>query len=592
MLVFLCILVLLDNILRLAGQSISSTESSHSFYSTTNNNTSISDTERNATSSLPVIDLGYARHRASSYNIPGDYFIFRNIRFAAPPTGSLRFQAPHAPLEEEGINDGAVGGLCFQAFNKQFRFVGYTQIGKRQSEDCLFLDLYVPGSVFSGSMNFSDSTLQLSEENEKLPIMVWIYGGGYTFGFKDGVYNPHGLLRASRNKMIYAAINYRVGVFGFLPPTPEKRSATNVGLLDQRMALDWISENIHLFGGDGKKITVLGESAGGSSIIHHLTAPGDHVPFQRAIIQSTAYLPQYDSAMLETQYNNFLKTAGCADSKTDGFDCLVNLDESILAKANKDYVLTADWGTFRFGPYIDNEYVPDLPQFRLRLGENIGRDEIQIMNGFNPHEGAIFVDPRLFTESQADLLISRTFPNASKESIEYAKSLYPKRKSVWIWANEIIAEWVVSCYSLYLDAAYATVYIYNFAIPPGTHSVDLPFTFWPGSENIGDTPAGSLSEDFRKQGYPNDWMDKIAHSFQEYLASFAVYGNPNTLSTSGVEFPSTKDRDIRTMLQVTLHGFKEVYIAKEGPSSASCQFWQREWWTGRETFNETAVYDS
>jgi len=103
-----------------------------------------------------------------------------------------------------------------------------------------------------------------------------IYGGGYTAGDKSGSGNPAGLLARSENNnasgVIYVSMNYRLGAFGWLSgPTFQQDGAANAGLLDQRMALEWVQENIHLFGGDPNRVTVFGESAGGGSIMHQIT---------------------------------------------------------------------------------------------------------------------------------------------------------------------------------------------------------------------------------------------------------------------------------------------------------------------------------
>jgi len=110
----------------------------------------------------------------------------------------------------------------------------------RESEDCLFLDVMVPEGIFNS--------------NEQHPVLVWIYGGGYTAGSKAGSGNPAGLLERSQadnsSGVIYVSMNYRLGAMGWLSgPTFQENATANAGLHDQRFALDWVQENIHLFGG-------------------------------------------------------------------------------------------------------------------------------------------------------------------------------------------------------------------------------------------------------------------------------------------------------------------------------------------------------
>jgi len=125
---------------------------------------------------LPIITLPYCQVQAAVFNETGDFYVFQNVRFAAPPTGSLRFQEPQPPLLETTVNDGSVTGNC------------------STQEDCLFLDIYVPATAQAGS-NFS--------------VVVYLYGGGYQGGSKDNN-NPAGLLKMSGNSIIFVAPNYRV----------------------------------------------------------------------------------------------------------------------------------------------------------------------------------------------------------------------------------------------------------------------------------------------------------------------------------------------------------------------------------------------
>jgi carboxylesterase type B len=118
----------------------------------------------------------------------------------------------------------------------------------RESEDCLFLDVFVPEDVF-----------KKAGKGFGAPVLVWIYGGGYTGGSKNA--NPAGLLAASGNStngdVIYVAMNYRLGALGWTggPSFQAEGGVSNLGLYDQRMALEWIQENIHLFGGDKNRVS-------------------------------------------------------------------------------------------------------------------------------------------------------------------------------------------------------------------------------------------------------------------------------------------------------------------------------------------------
>lgn len=134
----------------------------------------------------------------------------------------------------------------------------------RTTEDCLFLDVVVPREVFK------------QRRRAKAPVLVWIHGGGYTGGSKDDSGSAAGLIARSggdnNGRVIFVSFNYRLGAFGFLSgATLQADGVANAGLLDQRFALEWIQRNIHHFGGDPGRVTVVGESAGGGSIMHQIT---------------------------------------------------------------------------------------------------------------------------------------------------------------------------------------------------------------------------------------------------------------------------------------------------------------------------------
>jgi acetylcholinesterase len=245
-----------------------------------------------AGSSLPTVDLGYEIHQASGFNDTENFYSFTDIRYAAPPVGKLRFAPPQAPAENRSaVNNGGISRICPQGIPAwsplQLKFLTSTALGTeykanqtyvvpganssspvppadpRESEDCLFLDVFVPEKVMTkATQGYAPLT----------PVLVWIYGGGYTLGNKNG--NPSGLLAASGNStdsdVICVSFNYRLGALGWQagPSYQAEGGVANLGLHDQRFALEWVQNNIHKFGGDKNRVTVFGVSAGGGSIMH------------------------------------------------------------------------------------------------------------------------------------------------------------------------------------------------------------------------------------------------------------------------------------------------------------------------------------
>lgn len=188
--------------------------------------------------------------------------VFKGIPFAAPPVGENRFRAPQPCKDWEGtLNAFEFGPLSYQdhpgngtgLYDREW----HCNPDVVESEDCLYLNVYTPAK----------------EVDEKLPVLVWIYGGGFQWGYSSEMEFDGEHL--ARRGVIVVTIAYRLGCFGFLAHkdiTAENPEApANFGLLDQQAALRWVYDNISSFGGDKEKITIAGQSAGGSSVMHQLT---------------------------------------------------------------------------------------------------------------------------------------------------------------------------------------------------------------------------------------------------------------------------------------------------------------------------------
>ncbi len=207
------------------------------------------------------------------------------------------------------------------------------------------MDISVPTAVFDAQ---TAGTLK-----DRVPVVVWIHGGGYIQGSKDEV-NPAGLIAQSRRNgapgIVFVAINYRLGLFGFPPRKPGMWDvASNAALYDQRLAMEWVRFNIQRFGGDPQDVTVIGESAGAGSIVSHLTSFGGidgTLPFKKAIIQSPAIKPAQDAALYTKLYDQFLTAANVksyAEART--------LSSAQLAAANAAMILSAPFASTVFGTY-------------------------------------------------------------------------------------------------------------------------------------------------------------------------------------------------------------------------------------------------
>ncbi|XP_063925261.1 juvenile hormone esterase-like [Zophobas morio] len=211
----------------------------------------------------PVVELPNGKilgRQATTYtNTP--YYAFQKIPYAAPPVGELRFKAPQPADPWDGIlNTTYLDVSCYQGGLES------------DSEDCLFVNVYTP-------------TLPADNQNASLPVMLFIHGGAFIEGWSLD-YQPDLFID---NEVILVTINYRLGVFGFLSTGDEVVPGNN-GLKDQRLAIQWTHENVHLFGGDPEQITIFGESAGSASVAYQLLDQSSEGLFRAAILESGSFL--------------------------------------------------------------------------------------------------------------------------------------------------------------------------------------------------------------------------------------------------------------------------------------------------------------
>lgn len=396
------------------------------------------------------------------------------------------------------------------------------------------------------------------------------------------MYDGAPLLKSSNNNVIWVAPNYRLGAYGFLAgPTVEAQGLPNAGFHDQKKALEWVQKYISLVGGDKKTVTAMGESAGAGSIMHHLIGNGGTSDplFRRAILQSPAFEPQYSPTKLLAQYSQFESVAGCAGK---GLSCLRTKTTAELQTANLAVVGSVQYGTFGFGPAVDNSYIRDLPGIEMANG-NYWKD-MTIMFGHNSEEGHIFTDPSKILNRDVDNLLKYNFPNITTANFNKLVDLYPHASIFGTFTttfnrlSQTIGDWICSCNTRYLAKAYAgKAYGYVVSIPPGIHAVDLPLTFWRTDLNIYNLIQIDLDLNFLTS-------KNIATGFQSYFTSFARSGNPNTYREKG-GFPATID-----MVQSTVGDTVKVVNVKilsysidqdEDQSKDRCDFWQSGVWTGR-----------
>ncbi|XP_069474589.1 cholinesterase isoform X2 [Ambystoma mexicanum] len=347
--------------------------------------------------------------------LSGTVTAFLGIPYAEPPIGHLRFRKPepHKPWTHIW-NATTYGNSCYQYVDQTFPgFPGSEMWNPNTplSEDCLYLNIWVP---FPKTKNAS--------------VMVWIYGGGFETGTSSlDIYDGRFLARTER--VVVVSMNYRLGALGFLSFPGHSDAPGNAGLFDQRLALQWVQENIAAFGGNPKRVTLFGESAGAASISYHLMSPKSHPFFTRVIMQSgSANAPWAVISNMEAR-NRTLTLAnllGCADNnETKMIACLRHRQAHEIVEKTFSVLSFSSIIDITFPPTVDGDFLTDMPDILLEIGQV---KKTQILSGVNKDEGAYFLVYRApgFSKDNSSLInrkdfenvVNFSFPNAGELGVE------------------------------------------------------------------------------------------------------------------------------------------------------------------------------
>lgn len=281
---------------------------------------------------------------------------FLGIPFAKPPVGDLRFKRPEPKEKLDSMYDATYHRPhCVQSVEVN-KYVSYFN----RSEDCLYLNIYVPGNTISAS---------------KKPVMIWIYGGSFMYGGAD-IYD--GKTLSAFNDVIVVTFNYRTSVFGFL--SNGEKSTGNYGLWDQHLAIKWVHEHISDFGGDPELVTLFGESAGAASVLYQALYPGNYGFVKRVIAQSgSVFAPWALMRNPKTAFDTFIKNTNC-----DNLDCLREKNVSVLMENEVMVSPTID------GDFIKADLLAAVTKRRQsELADLLGPlTQIDLLSGVNSKDGA------------------------------------------------------------------------------------------------------------------------------------------------------------------------------------------------------------
>jgi para-nitrobenzyl esterase len=498
-----------------------------------------SPTKATAVASKPAgepvkIDTGLVQGVAASET--GDVVVFRGIPYAAPPVGDLRWRPPQPAKAWDGVRECAkFGAAAPQIVSPLLSSFPGMSLGVPTSEDCLYLNVWAP----------------TYKSGEKLPVMVWVHGGGYTFGAdSQPLYEATNL---SRRGVVVVGMNYRLGVLGFLAhpalnAESEKGVSGNYGLLDQIEALRWVQKNIAAFGGDPERVTVFGESAGGNSVYSLLLSPLAKGLFQRAIPESGGTLnfaqlkrSAYGREPAEQQGIAFAKKCSVADGAGQ-LAALRALPVDVLLKSvpglDGSRMINFRNTGMRLAPIVDGYVIPDDPMTLFQQG---AVNAVPMIVGANGNEGSMFtLVSKLPANAEAfDAILNRDF--GSKFAATF-KELYPPaqaKKSVTDLMGDFSfvdsARFVARNY----EHAHAPAYLYNFShVAAGSlgkmlgahHGSEIAFVF----DNL----------QLGKEHSPADL--KVRDAMIGYWVQFAATGNPNKAGLP--EWPAYSSTDDRCLL--------------------------------------------
>ncbi|XP_043488537.1 acetylcholinesterase-like [Polistes fuscatus] len=446
------------------------------------------------------------------------YHSYRGIPYGRPPVGYLKFAGPKEPNAWKEVFDASKeGNICPQILNN--KFVG--------NEDCLQLNVYTPQLPENGT--------------EPKAVIFWIFGGSFTHGQNSKEYfSPDYLIEED---VVVVSVNYRLGALGFLA-LRNKNASGNAGLKDQNLALKWVRDNIHNFGGDPKKVTLLGESAGSASVGYHMLSEQSKGLFRSSILMSGVPLCFWAFSRPNDARNKALNIArklgfkGFTTEKLLEFYYHVDIERMTSAVNNFSNI------DIPMRPVLENaNYVPDafLSECSLKKYRSGNFNHGPVLMGYTKDETLGYVETlrgrkeildasmayaqRLHSSKQINAFISS---KAASNGTTKEKSSFTDVQFTTDFAFIAPIDYTQKLLSKYNYPIY--YYRYDFDYNNSLHKMEFGNNI-NGSAHGDDLPMIFYSDQFKIDPKANNSITLLQKRITRMWTNLAKYGNPTPNGT-------------------------------------------------------------